>query len=147
LPDKVHAVNVAVVQIEARLQRREVKVAARVATDRVVAAAVYSNADARRLTPPTISLHYSLEDLDILAIEDGHGGVAQRRPLVADVVVEVTLYASRIVAQRSTASIWAKIDRIVGERRALLEAAAARPGFSPTDCSAVALDKLAIAAK
>lgn len=137
LPDEVHAVDVAVVQVEARLERREVEVAAGIAADDIVATGVDADAGLDSLGIAAVCLDDGLEDLDRLAVEDGVGRVAEGGSLAADVRVEVPLDAPRVVGERVQRADGPDVDGEVCEWLARLETSTAGAGLEPTELRSV----------
>jgi len=104
---------------------------------------MYGDAHTSCCRPAPITLHNRLEDGDVGAVEDRVGRVAERRPAVAHVRVQVTLDAAGVVLERIRRADGAHVDREVGER-ARGQAAAPSAGFGTPNRRAVALNKLAV---
>ena len=115
LPDKVHAVDLAMVLEERRLKRREVKITTGIASDGKVATAVDSHAEASRLGVAHITLHNGLEELDVGRIGDDRRRVPKRGVLSADATVQVSLDAPRVIFEGAGAGGRPEVYGVVGE--------------------------------
>lgn len=80
---------------------------------------MHAKAQVGRLFVPIVSLDNSLEELDIGAVEDGRGRIAQRRPVRADVRIQIPDQASRIVSRWIRVYETAHVDRVVDKRPAM----------------------------
>jgi hypothetical protein len=140
LPDEMHAINVAMMEIESRFQGREVKVGTWVTRDGEMPSSVHTDAYVHCFWYATITLDDGLEDFNVCTAEDRIRRVTKGCPLDADIGIEISLDTARVVLQRVGRPDWAEIDREVCEWCSLLQTASARAGLCTTDGSTMAGD-------
>ena len=124
-----------------------IRMPCRILTDSIVTTTMDGHAQVGSLRIPPIRLQDGLEDLDIGRVEDGVGGVPQRRPLGADGRVEVALEAARVVLERVAHARRAEVDGVVDERAAGDAAAAAAGLGAEADRGVVLRNGGAVAAQ
>ncbi len=94
LPDPVDAVDLAVVEVEGRVARRDEGIRAGVAADHKVATAV----DTKRVRNISrVALHGGAEDFNVGRVDDEISRVAEAGKPLAGIGVQVALQAARVV--------------------------------------------------
>jgi hypothetical protein len=136
LPNEMHPIDIAMMEVKSGLQWTEIKVATRVSSNGIVAPSMDAHphpgcGGAR----PAVPLNDGLEGVDVLRLEDGIRGCLKAGVALAELGAELSLDTPGVVLQRVRGPDGADVDGHVGEGpgREAAAAATADGGFGTVE--------------